>query len=178
MAQQPSQHIQNSTINVQAQSAHLNSMSIIIYHHYYYSHKTICFSNISLFSKSIKIQVDSSLGWTLVVDPLSGLHGEPRKTGKPRRSRANLLQLTGGLIWARTQLLNCYRRTGWLIFRDHIGLTAKPISYFWHHTHKEQGFLRNQKKKTLNFGVEIKKKETKIYWIYERTLPRHREMQS
>lgn len=45
----------------------LNSMSGIIYHHhrchYWYSHRIICFSNISLFSKSIKIQMDFSLGW-------------------------------------------------------------------------------------------------------------------
>lgn len=45
----------------------LNSMPRIIYHHlhchYWYSHRIICFSNISLFSKSIKIQMDFSLGW-------------------------------------------------------------------------------------------------------------------
>lgn len=67
-----------------------------------------------------------------MIDPLSGLHGGPLKTGKPRRSRANLLQLTRGFIWARTQLLNCHRRTADSVidFRDHIGLTAQPISYF------------------------------------------------
>lgn len=47
----------------------LNSMSRIIHHrhhhhcYYWYSHRIICFSNISLFSKSIKIQMDFSLGW-------------------------------------------------------------------------------------------------------------------
>lgn len=101
MAQQPSQHIQNSTRNVQAQSAHLNSLSIAsivllsLLLLIFYSHRTICLSNISLFSKSIKIQMDSSLGWTLVLDPLSCLHGVPLKTGEPRRSRAISLQLTG-----------------------------------------------------------------------------------
>lgn len=47
----------------------LNSVSRIIHHrhrhhcYYWYSHRIICFSNISLFSKSIKIQMEFSLGW-------------------------------------------------------------------------------------------------------------------
>lgn len=87
-----------------------------------------------------------------MVDPLSGLHGGPLKTGEPRKSRANLLQLTGGgwgLIWARTRLLNGYRRTADRVidFRDHIrthNSTNKLL--LTSHTHKERGFVRNQKK--------------------------------
>ncbi len=70
--------------------------------------------------------MDSSLGLSLVVDPMSDLYEGPLKTGKLRRSRAICLQLTGELIWAHTRLLNGYRRTAdWGIdFRDHIGLTT------------------------------------------------------
>lgn len=37
------------------------------------SYRTVCLSNIALFSKSIKIHVDSWPGWTLVFEPLFGL---------------------------------------------------------------------------------------------------------
>lgn len=87
-----------------------------------------------------------------MVDPLSGLHGGPLKTGEPRRSRASLLQLTGwrwGFIWARTRLLNGYRRTADRVIAFRGSYRTHNSTYkllLTSQTHKERGFLRNEKK--------------------------------
>ena len=70
-----------------------------------------------------------------MVVPLSGLHGGTTENMGAEEERSQFItayRKGGGFSRARTRLLNGYRRSADRVtdFRDRIGLTTQPISYF------------------------------------------------